>query len=62
MYKYLCHTKVICRMFCIIAAFTLLFELCTPEICGMLLYKYTETLEYVKNCLLFKKDTNFTGK
>ena len=29
----------------------------------MFVYKHTETIEYVKpNSLLFKKNTNFTGK
>ena len=46
-------------------------ELCAPEISETFVYKHTETIEYVKkptlrslmlSSLLFKKNTNFTGK
>ena len=46
--------------------FALLFlrilELYIRKVCEMFIYKRTETIEYVKNYLLFKKNTNFTGK
>ena len=32
------------------------------EICEKLVYKHSETTEYVKISLLFKEFTNFTGK
>ena len=38
------------------------FEICTPNIHEMFIYKHAETIEYVKNSLLFKKNTNFPGK
>ena len=40
----------------------LLFEICTCEICEKFAYKHSETIEYVKTSLRFKKFTNFTGK
>ena len=32
-----------------------LFELCAPEIYEIFVYKHTETIEYAKNSLPFKK-------
>ena len=40
----------------------LLFEICAREIREKFVYKHSETIEYVKNCPLFKKFTNLTGK
>ena len=33
-----------------------------PEICQIFLEKHTETIEYVKISLVFKKNPNFAGK
>ena len=41
--------------------YVLLFELCAREICEKFVYKHSETLEYVKISILFKKFTNFKG-
>ena len=40
----------------------LLFEIYTTEVYEIFVYKHTEKIEYVKSSLLFKKNTNFTGK
>ena len=40
----------------------LIFEICAHGICEKFVYKHSEKKEYVKNSLLFKKFTNFTGK
>ena len=40
----------------------LLFEICACKMCEKFVYKHSETIEYVKISLLFKKFTNFTGK
>ena len=40
----------------------LLFEICAREICENFVYKHSETIEYFKISLLFKKFANFTGK
>ena len=40
----------------------LLFEICAHNICKKFVHRHSETTEYVKNYLLFKKFTNFTGK
>ena len=34
----------------------------TRKVCEMFVYKHTETIEYVKSSLLFKKNANFTGE
>ena len=39
-----------------------LFEICTPEIYEMFVYKHKQTIEHVKkSSLLVKKNANFTG-
>ena len=40
----------------------ILFEICAREIFEKFVYKHSETIEYVKISLLYKKFTNFTGK
>ena len=39
-----------------------IFELYTRKVCVMFVYKHTETIEYVKSRLIFKKNTKFTGE
>ena len=45
-------------------AFLLLgiLELCTRKFCEIFVYKHTETIEYLKISLLFKKNANYTGE
>ena len=38
------------------------YFLFAPVIYEMFVYKHIETIEYVKSSLLFKKNSNFTGK
>ena len=38
------------------------FEICTPYICEMFVYKHTETIEYVEEQPTLNKNTNFTGE
>ena len=40
----------------------LLFEICAREICQKFAYRHSETIEYLKISLLFKKLANFTNK
>ena len=58
-YLYL-YMKIICWRFHIKKP--LLFEICALEICEKFVYKHSQTIDYVKNSLLFKKLTNFTFK
>ena len=44
--------------FCILR----ILELFARKVCEMLVCKQTQTIEYVKNNLLSKKYTNFTGE
>ena len=39
-----------------------ILELYTRKVCVMLVYKHTETIEYVKKMLIFKKNIKFTGE
>ena len=39
-----------------------LFEICVLQICEMFVYKHTETIEYLRSSLLFKKTTSFKGE
>ena len=39
-----------------------ILELYTHKVCKILVYKHTETIEYVKNFLLFKKNIRFTSE
>ena len=38
------------------------FELFSRKVCKMFVYKHTETIEYIKSSLLFKKNINFMGE
>ena len=60
-YRYLClHIKIICRRFCIITAFNF-WVMRTRDIWNVCLQTYKNN-RMLKSSLLFKKNTNFTGK
>ena len=56
----LVHIKIIPEKF----AFLILtiLELFARNVGKTFVYKHVKTIEYVKNCRLFKKNTDFTGK
>ena len=39
-----------------------ILKLYTRKVCKMFVYTHTETIEYVKSRLIFKKNTKFTCK
>ena len=39
-----------------------ILELYNRKVCEMFVYKYTETIEYVKKRLMYEKNKKFTGE